>query len=50
MLRVQGRHQEALEAYRAVLEIDPKYALAHAFMGEMLFHLQRYAEAIEALE
>ena len=49
MLRVQGRRREALEEYRALLEIDPNYPLAHAFIGDILVQLHRYAEAVEPL-
>ena len=49
MLRVQGRREEALEAYRALLEIDPEYPLAHAYIGDILLQLHRYAEAVEPL-
>lgn len=45
----QGRHQEAITYYRAVLEVDPEYALSHAGMGDALFRLQRYEEALESL-
>ena len=42
-------YEEALEAYRAVIEIDPTYARAHAYMGDVLVRLHRYAEAVESL-
>ena len=48
-LRKQGRYEEALEAYRAALAIDPEYALAHAAMGDTLVRLRRYDEALESL-
>ena len=48
-LRRQGRYEEAVAAFRAVLEIDPHYALSHAGMGDALFRLQRYEEAQQAL-
>ena len=44
---MQSRNREALETYRAVLEIDPKYARAHAYMGDVLLELHRYEEAVE---
>ena len=47
--RRRGQYEEALESYRAALEIDPRYALAHAAMGGVLFELRRYAEAATAL-
>ena len=49
MLGVQGRREEALETYRALLEIDSNYALAYAYIGDILVQLHRYAEAVEPL-
>ena len=49
LLRVQERRQEALEAYRGLLEIDPNYALAHSYIGDLLVQLQRYEEAVAPL-
>ena len=49
MLRMQGRHREALEAYRALLEIYPSYPLAYFYIGNTLVQLQRYEEAVEPL-
>ena len=49
ILRMQSRDQEALEAYRMVLEINPKFAPAHAYMGDVLLRLHRYADAVESL-
>ena len=46
---MQGRHEEALEAYRALLEIESNYALAYAYIGDILVQLHRYAEAVEPL-
>ena len=48
-LRRQGRLEEALESYGAVLAIDSDYALAHAAMGDTLFRLGRYEEALGAM-
>ena len=48
-LRQQGRYEEAIASYRAVLEIDPQYALTHAGMGDALFRLERYEQALESL-
>ena len=48
-LSSKGRREEALAWYRAALEIDPDYALTHAGMGEALFNLERYEEALESL-
>ena len=49
-LRGQGRYEEAVASFRAALEIDPHHALSHAGMGVALFRLQRYEEALQALE
>ena len=49
MLRLQGRREDALDAYRALAKIDPRYALAHAYTGDILVQLQRYADAVEPL-
>ena len=48
-LLLQKRFAEALATYRAALQINPDYAPAHAGVGETLFHLERYEEALEAL-
>ena len=48
--RNRGRYDKALEAYRAVLALDPEFAMAHAGMGVALFRLERYEEAIESLD
>ena len=45
----QRRHEEAIETYRGVLEIDPEYAPAHAGIGYALLRLNRYEEAVESL-
>ena len=45
----QQRHEEALERYRGVLEINPENVAAHAGIGYALFHLKRYEEAIDSL-
>ena len=48
-LRQQQRYEEAVAAYRAVLQIEPGHAPAHVGLGDALFRLQRYEEALEAL-
>ena len=50
LYRKQGRHEEAVDAYRAVLARDRGYALAYAGLGDSLFHLQRYREAVGSLQ
>ena len=49
ILRMQGRHEEALQAYRALHEIYPNYALAYAYIGRVLVQLERYEEAVQPL-
>ena len=49
VLLMQERFAEAVATYREALTIDPDYAPAHAGIGEALFHLARYEEALEAL-
>ena len=48
-LRLQGRHEEALEVYLSLLEIDPDYVEAHVGRGNTLFELGRFEEAVEAM-
>ena len=45
----QQRYAEALATYREVLEIDPEHIRAKAAVGQTLFALERYEEALEAL-
>ena len=45
----QQRYAEALATYREVLEIDPEHTRAQAAVGQTLFALERYEEALEAL-
>ena len=47
MHRRRGRVEQAEAAYRRVLEIDPRYALAHAGLGHMLGQNARHEEALE---
>jgi len=48
-LRKLERNEEAIERYRAVLQLDPDYAPAYAGMGYALMQLKRYDEALEPL-
>ena len=48
-LRAQQRHEEAIERYRVVLEIDSEYAPAHAGIGYALLEMKRHEEAVESL-
>ena len=43
-----GRHQEAIEAFRQAIKINPYYAKAHNNLGAAYGRLGRYQEAIEA--
>ena len=45
----QERHEEAVERYRVVVELDPKEAAAYAGIGYALYRLQRYEGAVESL-
>ena len=45
----QGRYEDAIDAFRAVLEIDAENALAYAGMGDALFRMRRYEDALAAL-
>ena len=47
--RHQGRFMESIRWYRAVLDIDPESASAHAGMGAALFRLGQYEQAAESL-
>ena len=49
-LRNQGRYEEALEGYRRVMELDPRFGSAHAGSASALFALGRYEAAVEAME
>ena len=50
MRRQQGHFVESLRWYGSVLEIDPKFAPAHAGKGAALFRLGQYAQAVASLE
>ena len=45
----QGRYEDAIAAFGAILEIDPDFALAYAGMGDALFRMRRYDDALAAL-
>ena len=47
--RRQGRFAESIRWYRAVLDIDPDYTLAHVGMGAALFSLRQHEQAEESL-
>ena len=44
-----GRYEEALGAWRRILELDAEHAAAQAGLGRTLFALQRHEEAVQAL-
>ena len=48
-LRKQEQYAEAIDIYKKILAIDFNLAKAHAGMGDALFRLERYEEAIESL-
>ena len=50
LLRKHERYAAAVETYRAVLAVDPEFAMAHAGLGDALYRLERYEEAIESLD
>ena len=45
----QGRYEEAIDAFRAILEIDPESPPAYAGVGDALFRMRRYEDALAAL-
>ena len=45
----RGRYQDAIDAFRAILEVDAGYAPAYAGMGDALFRMRRYEDALAAL-
>ena len=47
--RTQGRLEEAIAGYRAVLELDPEYAPSHAALGIALYQTRRYAAGVETM-
>ena len=50
LLRGQKRYEEALRWYRLAVETEPGYASAYAGMGDSLYRLGRYREAISGME
>ena len=49
-LRGQKRYEESLKWYRDALEADPDFALVYAGMGDSLYHLGRYEEAVSSMK
>ncbi len=48
--RAKEEYGKAVEAYRYALDRDPTHARAHAGLGDALFRLQRYQEAIDSMQ
>lgn len=49
-LRGRKLHEESLKWYRSAIEIDPDFALAYAGMGDSLYQLGRYPEAVSSMK
>ena len=49
-LRGQKRYEESLKWYRDTIEADPDFALAYAGMGDSLYRLGRYEEAVSSMK
>ena len=49
-LREQQQYAEAIEIYKQILAIDLNFAMAYAGMGDALFRLEHYEEAIKSLK
>ena len=49
-LRGQKLYGESLEWYRSVIELNSDFALAYAGMGDSLYQLRRYPEAISSMK
>ena len=49
-LRKQEQYTKAIEIYKQVLAIDSDFGAAYGAMGDALFRLGRYEEAIESFE
>ena len=48
-LREDGRLEEAIAWYGLAIEVDPEFPLAYAGMGDALFAMARFGEAMESL-
>ena len=49
-LRGRKLHEESLKWYRSAIEVDPDFALAYAGMGDSLYQLGRYPEAVSSMK
>ena len=50
LYRLQERYEKGLEAYDAMIRIDPDFALAHAARGAALYQLGKLNEALQSLD
>ena len=48
--RAKEEYEQAVETYRYALDRDPAHARAHAGLGDALFRLKRYQEAIDSMQ
>src|SRR3972149_6647931 len=46
----QHKHEEAIADLRKTLELDPSFADAHLAIGHALHKLNRFAEAVQAIQ
>ncbi len=49
-LRAEKRYEESLKWYRDALRADPDFALVYAGMGDSLYRLGRYEEAVSSMK
>ena len=49
-LRGRKRHQESLRWYQDAIKVAPDFALVYAGMGDSLYRLGRYAEAVSSMK
>ena len=49
-LRKQKRYEESLKWYRDTIGADPDFALAYAGMGDALYRMGRYEEAVSSMK
>lgn len=47
-LRVKGKWEESIPAYQQALEVDPRHEDGLYYLGNALFEVGRYAEAVES--
>ncbi len=49
-LRRRKLYEESLEWYHSIIETDPEFALAYAGMGDSLYQLGHYLEAVSSMK